>query len=237
MTKLSRLFLAGSFVLAAGAAHAMPVYDASAQFDLDNNPSAEGGWSYGSINGLSGAFTLLPIASTPFTGLSGWTYSPSNQYPNVLKNVTVLDISQPGGGFFPAGGLTLSDGAISTEGILAVLRWTTPTSGVYDVSAVFTGVWDHSGALGDVYVLKDGMQLFSGTIDKRETTDYFGTLTLLAGQNIDFAVSSSPDNLYFRSVLDAQISQISMVPEPSVYTLLLLGLGVLTTLRRLQGDA
>jgi len=47
MTKLNRLLLAGSFVLAAGAAQAMPVYDATAQFDMNNNPSVQGGWSYG----------------------------------------------------------------------------------------------------------------------------------------------------------------------------------------------
>jgi hypothetical protein len=119
----------GSLILGdiAGLARASTIYDASAQFDLNSNPSSVGYWNYGYTQTLGDTFMLLTTKQTSdYEGLwGGWGLAPT-RYPDIVKNFTM-------------GVLTFAPGI---NGEYAVIRWVAPKAGKYNINTTFSGYYD-----------------------------------------------------------------------------------------------
>ena len=207
-------------IAAGSASHAGTSYDPNVQFDINNNPSATGGWSYGSTDGLGGVFALLPTKLTTNPAFAGWTVSAQVSYPDIPKNISGAVYTDPNGGYFPKDAISLAPGQGSTTGFYAVIRWTTPVVGQYAINSAFNGVWDHADSTGDVHILVNGVSIFDGSIDRQSSTTYSGVSSLIAGDVVDFAAGQHGTNVWVNSILSATITA---VPEPSEYALLLIG--------------
>ena len=221
MAVLTRTLFGAALLAASGLCSAVTTYDATAQFDSNNNPSALGGWSYGSSSGLGGAFTLMQTIYVSNPSFKGWSFSQTSDYPDVIKNTSGSVYTDPQGAFIPKDALTLAPGQGLTAGKNAVVRWTAPASGPYAIDSVFTGVWDHANSFGDVHVLVNGSSIFSGSIDRQTSTSFSGTRMLLVGDVVDFSLGQSVPNEWARSILGATIS---VVPEPAAFLLFLTGI-------------
>lgn len=76
------------------------------------------------------------------------------------------------------------------KGEYAVVRWTAPKPGEYQIHARFTGL-DGVGTTTDVHVLAQGRELFGDVLNlngKGRETAYQGTVRLAAGEPVDFVV-------------------------------------------------
>src|SRR5262249_19545731 len=118
--------------------------------------------------------------------------------PDILKNysTTTQDIGQGGPELGP-GAFLLHPGL---NGEYCVLRWTAPADGSYQIDAEFQGS-DLTGATTDVHVLRNGTALLDGSINgglgPGSGPTYAGTLSLRAGDIIDFAVGYGSNRNYF----------------------------------------
>jgi hypothetical protein len=209
-------------------------YDAAAQFDITNNPSTLGPWTYGSETTFNGTFTPYTTSGTA-SGINFWS---TTSLPEVFYNGTGSLVC-PGTPCIPAGQVGLHPGP---SGEFSVLRFTAPSTGTYEIASSFSGL-DTVGTTTDVHVLLNpntgicppncNTVLFSGAVNSAFSGSTPGVgpsysdfgLLLTAGDFIDFAVGyGSNGNYYYDSTgLKATIttSTTTEVPEPS--SLLLLG--------------
>lgn len=175
-----------------GAAALVTSWDAAADFSATSNPN--GAWSYGWSAARGSAFTLDTVATT-VSGLNVWT-SPGNQVePDVFFNGTTGTIT-PRTNPIPAGTLAFHPGPFGQN---AVVRWTAPTAGSYNVQASFIGRDMAGPTTTDVAVLANGKQLWAGEVTAYLATQPFsaGPLNLNAGDTIDFTVGYGSDHTYF----------------------------------------
>jgi hypothetical protein len=141
-----------------------------------------------------------------------------------------------------------------------VVRWTAPSAITVSIDALFTGQCDYT--LTDVHVLlngdqtdgpgQDGLPIYTGTHLLDGTIDgnygyadlgiaatgttpsqgYTGTLTLAAGDTIDFVVGYGSDQITPQDLVGLSVT-INQVPEPSAIILLVAaGLGLVVYRRR-----
>jgi hypothetical protein len=195
-------------VLVGSIAHAAS-YSAVSQFDLNNNPSSAGYWSYGYSETLGGDFKLFAskYSSSAVIPMRGWALVPT-YYPDILQEVA-------------SGDLTASPSSI---GQYAVLRWIAPYAGQYSVAVTFTGYYggtDQTNA--DINVLLNGSAMFGETIVGQSTKLYNSVLNLSAGDTIDLAVGIGPDNRYDWDRVRLT-ETVSSVPVPGTLILLVSGL-------------
>ena len=182
------------------------VYSNAADFSITGNPN--GVWSYGypSPGALPDSSTFTPYTNSANSiGIDEWWAPFARNTPSVFYNPTkgVLDygtgVLGPGdAGFHPG-----------PDGEYSVYRFTAPATGSYSVSAIFTGIDDAGGTTTDVHVLDDGGSLFQGNVNGYlDTSSYAGTLSLKAGDIIDFAVGYGSDGsyLYDSTGLDASLT-------------------------------
>jgi hypothetical protein len=202
--------------------------------------SQSGPWSFGWDDGLgSYSFQAFDIYSR---GLDSHTVGVDSQQwnkvgyqsfggPGVYQNLS----SNVWGGV-PPGGMVLHPGpdGADTTGDAAVLRFTAPTTGSYTVNASF-GDGDFGETLA--WVLLDGN--FTTPLAALGATSlnpsYSQTLTLTAGQTLDFMVGNAGDFFFDSTALAVTVS--APVPEPEGLALMLAGLGLLAGghLRRSRG--
>jgi hypothetical protein len=182
-------------------------YNAVRDFSMSSNPA--GAWRYGFEATAGSAFNLLTYQST-----RGWTDSASSTM--IWYNDTGSDRYN-----IAAGQLALHP---TQGGSLAVLRWTAPASGQYQVDVSFL-----AGHLGqtDYYVLKDSAvqlsQLFTNTAQSYSASLYFA-----AGSTLDVAVGPGNSNsTYSHTAVSAVIT-----PTPEPVTMVLLGLGAVMIRRK-----
>jgi len=204
-------------------AHAGLSYDAASDFSPTNNPN--GVWSYGNSATLGGAFNPFTMTSNyqgiDFWNFGGGAFAPplvghnSTSSPITFSSVTV----QAGELFFhPWSG---------SNDQFSIVQFTVPTAGLYSISTSFVGIDFVGPTTTDVHVLVDGSSIFDGAVNSYGGGPSFSTsLTLFAGDTIDFAVGRGVDGTYnFDSTgLSADISSAT-VPEPA--TLSLFGLGAI----------
>jgi hypothetical protein len=212
---LSLIFGAG--IAAAALIPAAPIsagmtvtsWDAAADFSAAANPN--GAWSYGWSASRGSAFNTDTVTTT-FAGLSVWTNAGTQLEPDVFFNGTGTDINPNGTNPIPAGTLAFHPGPTGQN---AVVRWSAPTSGAYNLTAIFTGR-DTVGTTTDVAVLSNGVQLFGGEVTGFLATQSFvaGPLNLNAGDTIDFTVGAGTDGTYFydSTGLSAQITALDVTP-------------------------
>ncbi len=207
---------------------AMPVFNAASDFSLSSNPN--GTWSYGHrAVADSTSFTSFGTNSTSFLtpGLSAW-YEPSDNVPSISKNVTGSDITVNSTTTWSPGQLVLHPGNIGTNQEYVVLRWTAPSTGLFSIDALFSGI-DTGGATTNVQVVNTvgisivSANLFGGTAAATNSLSFLSTLSLTIDETLDFVVGPKVNFLSDSTALALTISEVP-VPEPATITLLGIGL-------------
>ncbi|MEK6643662.1 MAG: lectin-like protein [Planctomycetota bacterium] len=190
-------------------------WNAATDFSSVSNPT--GPWSYGSrasLNDASLAVYSSFTTSLPFSQsgpLSIWYIPDVSPFgvPFVLKNesatnVTIDSFPQV---IVPAGRMMLHPGpSAADEGVdsFSVVRWTAPVAGTFQVSATFYGM-----DIGDtdVHIVHNGTSIFddvrSGVGDNRS---FAGTVTVAAGDTLDFVVGRNGDESFDSTGLDVCIA-------------------------------
>jgi hypothetical protein len=199
--------------------HAQESWDAGAQFSPTNNPSDV--WSYG-YAGSFGGFIPFPMHDLRPPGVDTWLRDlgfPTG-YPRVAKNNSgqtlkaTADIWQVDQlGFHP--GSSVADQ-------YAIVRFTAPTTGVYTVTARFTGIETGPGTSTDVHVLVNGASFFDGRIQGFGSEVSFTSplaLTLRDGDSVDFTVGNGGNGFNGDTTgLAATVTLVRKGVEVSIYT-------------------
>ena len=211
--------------------HAALAYDASADFSTSNDPN--GVWSYGWSTTLGSAFNLDTSNTTAaygLTGLGGWFSGQSAEgVPDVLRNNTASPILLPPFTNFQPGQLTLN----MFQTTYSVVRWTAPSTGQFSIAATFSAV-STIGGTTDVHVQKNGVSVFDSAINGFPSpTSYSQTLSLVAGDHIDFTVGFGSNGNDHEDTT-ALAATIVAVPEPGTLALVGAALGGLFSLRFLK---
>jgi hypothetical protein len=194
-------------------------HDANADF-VPNSPNPNGVWQYGYTTSLgSGLIPFNEYISN--SNAYGWRTNISSGAPVFAH----FDTSFAG---VLAGETALHGGP---NGEFAVLRFTTPSTGVYDISATWRGPGDVGNT--DLYLLKNSNS--GSPLDSTASTTISGmfqlnNVLLLAGDTIDLALGIGGDN-FFSDSTPVNL-QINLVPEPASAILAAALLALATLLRR-----
>ncbi len=198
-------------------------WDLAKDFSATNNPN--GAWTYGYYS-LYGALGLdLQIDAIGFTKLT-YSYSDTNYLSWFTPNdISILNISKQSN----VNKLNLTAGLAPQIAFYApVIRWTAPTDGIFHIKTDFSylGVGASSFGVSQVGIRTDNVNLSSSYIGGTDGfLNYENSISLLAGQYIDFFVAKNQHSIGLQST-------IAIVPEPKIFMLLILGLA--TFIRRLQ---
>ena len=203
-------------ILAATESHAT-VYNATRDFSTSSNP--DGVWSYGysASGGSSYSMTLFD------NQLHSWW---------VKAGYVILDV--PAAGINTSGSrlngvdpdqLFLHPGPVS-YGDFAILRFTAPATGTYDVTGQFFA--GDSGSMSGSIVLEGNilapLQYFASTTDLSIFTPL--AVSLSSGETLDFVVGNNGNFLFGSTPLSVTITSTSgaVVAEPATMPLLAMAL-------------
>jgi hypothetical protein len=205
-------------------ARASVVYDAVANF---SSSSSSGTWSYGyGVTGTS--FTAYDSNSTGlYAGADVWYQSTITNFNPPLP---IVGYSSSGTTFgtvsVPNNVLWLHPGAAQPSSVDSIVEWTAPTTGTYNVSALFERLDTTTNGDGTTAIISEKSSVVwsqsvgpnSGSTQYKYSYDTF----LTAGQTILFGVNDGgKGNFYYDSTgFDATISA---VPEASTWAMLLVG--------------
>ncbi len=193
----------------AGLAQAQPTadYDAARDFSISSNPN--GVWSYGWLASLGSPLNLYTVTdSTTFSGLSAWLETGMTMYapPLVGHNDTQATLCYLSFCVPPAY-LQLHPG-VNNE--VSVVRWTAPTSGTFFLEGAARGL-DLYTSTSFLALLNSEQRLFSATIIDRDPPHYFHrTLTVSAGDTVDFVVNFGHNGSYFNDSTGIQFKLTQM---------------------------
>jgi hypothetical protein len=179
-------------------------FNAATDFSATQNPN--GAWSYGWSVSQGAAFNLATNAFT-ISGLDVWNGGGSEIDPAVFHNGTSSAITFGGTVTAPAGSLIIHPGP---SGENAIVRWTAPTTGAYQITGEFVGLDFAYPTTTDVAVRHGPSELFSGFINSYDMPLPFSTVrSVLAGETIDFTVGYGSNASYTgdSTGLDVTISQ------------------------------
>ena len=174
---------------------------------------------YPIFNAVFSSFSAYQVV---LGSLSEWYNGPTD--PNIIKNIGSTTVTAYSIAFHPD--------AVTFGPYLGptVARWTAPSAGMFQVDAVFATVQDVNGA-PNAYIY-DGTTLNNlGLVPAFGvgSVAYHQTLTLAAGQFVDFVVWGGDGNNKTTEVS----ARVTAVPEPATLTLLGLGLaGIARAARR-----
>lgn len=205
--------------LAVGGAHAT-TYDLAADFSLAGNPN--GPYTYGSTATLGGVLSIYANSAT-YPNAETWGGGAGGGIPNVFYNYNAFESTD--------GDTTLRPGQLgfhpSFGDLHSVIRFTVPASGLYEIDATYEGI-SNAGTTSSVFILMNGNSaspLFTGSVIgfRAGGPSYASpTLTLTAGDTIDFVVSMSNGDPFSDSTgIDATITYL---PEPGIGALFASGL-------------
>lgn len=196
------------------------IFDARTDF-IPGSPvsGVNGVWSYGYLGGSNG-FTLFEEYTTNPNGY-GWRRLPHENGAPGLYRFTASGVL-PG---INAGDLVLHPGS-HLDDDYSVLRFTTPTAGLYNLLADWKA--GDSGSV-DVRIFRGGVELYSDPGDSDGGSYSSSSLLLAASETIELRVGrydgfqndNTPINL-----------TITGVPEPAMPSILGYGLGCLLLRRR-----
>lgn len=228
--------LMASVILGLASLVSANTYDLNADFTLASNPN--GVWSYGHVQGST--FTAYDDPTPNIAGMSGmdaWVdvkpdiWCPIDYYGNVLKNKNATDVVVPewphGMKWYAGKTHMMTPVAGFASGEATMTRFTTPTSGQYDISVDFLKASLNPDVAIDVQVLVNGTSVLLQQISNADVDASYDALnvSLLAGQTVDILVipvanSGTNDGGFIITQVDATITS---VPEPVTLTLLAIG--------------
>jgi hypothetical protein len=212
-------YVAGAAVMAlglgaAGAALAA-TFDALADFSATNNPN--GAWTYG--------FGAGGQTFSPFTGEVDLTVSgnliniwKNSAYPLVLKNNGPAPIA-PGSGYWPTDALLIHP----ANGTDVIVRWTAPADGAYDYNGLFeTTDQFATGVNTDIFA--NSQKIFGQALGKTpanthtftpgEVANFSGSVSLVAGDHLDFVVNTAGDQNFDSTGFEVKIDLSGPPPPP-----------------------
>ncbi len=193
-------------------------YDPSTAFSPSDNPN--GVWSYGYSLTL-GSPMMLHSDRLNVSGVDVWRTDIAWGDPLVMHNGTSNTVDLFTAVRMAPGELGMHPGP---NGEIAVLRFSPPEPGQYEVQGSFFGL-DTWGTSTDVHILANGLSIFDGTVTGfgPGTGPSFSTTAALGpGSYLDFAVGYGPNNTFWDDSTGLS-AQITMVPEPSITLLGLSG--------------
>ncbi|MGD1020308.1 MAG: DUF11 domain-containing protein [Verrucomicrobiia bacterium] len=220
MKSLSVVALMVVVVLCASTSRAA-VYDAANDFSPTNNPN--GVWSYGEEEPPGYGFTTLP--GIDYIGVVN-NWDDLGDPPDVTHNATTGTVVATTHYAFGTITVVWQPGQIGLAPFgssYCVVRWTAPTSGVYQISAQFSGLCTNevptdvcsNGTQTDVHIMLDGSinsfspHLFDGSVNgygpgsETSTTVY---QPLQPGDTVDFVAGG--DGFCVMTGLKATITRI-----------------------------
>jgi hypothetical protein len=206
------LLFSSAFVLLcpqAGLTQDIPTadYDAVRDFSITSNP--KGVWSYGWLSSLGSPLNLYTVTdSTTFSGLSAWLETGMTMYapPLVGHNDTQATLCYLSFCVPPAY-LQLHPGV---NGEVSVVRWTAPTSGTFSVQGAVRGL-DLITSTNFYVILNSERRVFSAAISDRNPPIFFHhTLTVSAGDTVDFVVNFGHNGSYFNDSTGIQFKLTQM---------------------------
>ncbi len=237
MIKLENVFGAGAALIGslaiAGAAGAV-TYDAVSEFS-SSNPS--GVWSYG--YGATGtSFDAYPSYLTDdfgTTGLDGYSVGRSGTVPVILQNYSGSTVDFANTVVLPTGLLLLHPGARDSED--SIIRFTAPTTAEYNVAGFFQTLDTSPTGVTLIAADSDGVlrsQNFLGSPAMEPGTpggtyDFDADIVLHAGEWLEIGVNR--DANYTNDSTGLSLN-ISTVPEPAAWALMLVGFGALGAVSR-----
>jgi len=173
-------------------------FDVFADFGVQTNPGADGFWRYGEVAALGDPLTLYQILDTTSQpGVDTWLNPDAiSVAPSVGQNVSGQDIHLDNGVFFPAKDVVhMHPGA---SGQFSVFRWTAKDTSDCQISGAFRSLREEApDTTTDVFVLGDGMVLFTDSIESNADVKKFGfTLSVAPGDFVDFAVGFGADESF-----------------------------------------
>jgi hypothetical protein len=203
-------------------AQVIPVtYDAAANFSTTNNPTTV--WTYG-YEDSSGDFAQFPI-NNGNTNTPSWCRALDfpNNLPTVLKNVSGHVWTDGSGNIIQIDQMALHPGN-SSDAAYAVLRFTAPITGLYTVTARFSGLFSiGNGTTSDVYIdLNKTTRLFDSSVrgyaaEASYTSPFL--VTALKGDTIDFIVSNGGNGFEGDLTgLAATVTLVRSIAVLSIYT-------------------
>lgn len=207
---LNRALVGTSFIACFAAAQAQ-TFNYAADFSiLNGNPN--GAWQYGHMPTVGGLFTAHNIAAV--TGDTLWWSSVSQfDLPGNFKNAGTL----PGVGGLAPGAAAIHPGFDPFD--FGVARFASGIAGDVTITGSF-GQGDFG--LVDVYILKNGVPLFS-VINTITDEPFSLTTSLIGSDTIDFLVGRNNIINGDTTPLDATLV-VTPIPEPASVAALGLGL-------------
>lgn len=237
LNKICLLMIVGAAFGLVGMPALGQTWNYTSDWSFVSNPA--GDWSYGRLDSSYGSFELDLTQLVDGT-LQIWC-DPPTMNPAPACNVgDAIDYAAIGTYFPGYMGFLISQPNADSHRTDA--RWTAPVDGVVNISAVFQGLDYSVGSYSDASVMSNGSTLFSGQVrgyygggghdafGASPTATYSGTISVVAGQTIDFILSNPGDRAgYDRVGFDATIT---LVPEPSALLALSGGVGFLNMFTR-----
>ena len=210
--------------------------NAASDFSPTSNPN--GLWSYGWTQTLGSTFILDTYHAVSSVGGDNWFPSISSPAPVVGHNGTGHAISGAYSNILEPGQLGLHPGS---DGADSVVRWTAPLTETVSLAASFTGVDFVGPTSTDVHVLKNNVPIYDGAVNgfgPSSAADFAQTLSVSAGDTIDFVVGYGADGSYSYDAtgLDATITPLA-TQTLATYTTSDLPAGMHTVTATYSGDS
>ena len=173
-------------------------FNLARDFDATNNPG--GVWTHGWETTLGGTFTPVTFVGRGYAD-NGMPFDAWSIQQYVLPAFYHYPLSNPqagtaagGQGNYPPGTVVCVAGNDDTPQNFAVIRFTAPSNGTYQVT-VTARPYLNGPLSGDVdfHVLGNGVSLLSRFLLPTERTGFTNTLMLAAGATLDLAVGRGAD--------------------------------------------
>jgi len=206
MMRMNERFSIAAFVVLLAMQTQAATWNAATDFSLAANPS--GAWSYGYANAAGGGYarmTVVDLNTFGSTGLKAWLVTATG-VPCVALNTSANTYSK-----WAPGVLGLHPGVAGTATEHPVVTWTAPSNGVYRFTSSFTYVGGGTGVGPSVTknLSKGLVGIKSGVINMSvPVMTWNETLSLVAGETINWAVNANADNGSDSTVLSAEVKSL-----------------------------